>query len=177
MSLSLLVAAVLLLAIERVAYVWVARDPRSFLAVHALVGGSEVEPTRIVERLFALFKLLQASVFAAWIWAHGDGAPWPPEAPPLVLAIAALAIAVGQSLNVAVFRRLGRTGVFYGDRFGAELPWVESFPFTVCPHPQYAGTVLTIWGVFMVARFPQPDWWVLPALETVYYAIGARLES
>jgi phosphatidyl-N-methylethanolamine N-methyltransferase len=35
---------------------------------------------------------------------------------------------------------------------------------------------MTIWGVFLIARFPNPDWFVLPVLETAYYAIGARLE-
>jgi hypothetical protein len=44
-------------------------------------------------------------------------------------------------------------------------------------HPQYVGAVLTIWGVFLIVRFPHGDWLVLPALETVYYALGARFES
>jgi len=32
-------------------------------------------------------------------------------------------------------------------------------------------------GVFVVMRFPKDDWFVLPALETLYYVLGARLEQ
>ena len=39
------------------------------------------------------------------------------------------------------------------------------------------GTVLTIWGIFLAARFPHPDWYLLPAVETVFYVVGAHLES
>lgn len=48
--------------------------------------------------------------------------------------------------------------------------------FTWFGHPQYLGTVLTIWGFFALMRFPAPDWLFVPALETVYYAVGAWLE-
>lgn len=175
MSLPLFLAAAALLAFERGTYVWVARRPRSFLAAVSAIAGARQDPTRVVERLFLGFKILQAAVFAAWWLAHGGVAI--PDAPPSALAAGAVAIVVGQTLNVAVFRRLGRTGVFYGDRFGHDLPRVESFPFSIARHPQYLGAVATIWGLFAIARFPHPDWWALPALETAYYALGAWLES
>lgn len=174
MSLPLLLAAAALLALERASYVWIARRPRSFLAAASTIAGTAEDPTRVVERLFFGFKLLQAAVFAAWWLVHGELAP--PDAPPWALGAGAFAITAGQTLNVAVFRRLGRTGVFYGDRFGHDVPWIEGFPFSVARHPQYLGTVATIWGLFAIARFPHPDWWALPALETLYYGIGARLE-
>jgi hypothetical protein len=46
----------------------------------------------------------------------------------------------------------------------------------VAAHPQYVGVALTIWGVFLILRFPHGDWMVPPALETAYYILGARLE-
>ena len=46
----------------------------------------------------------------------------------------------------------------------------------MCDDPQYVGTVLSIWGFFLVMRFPHDDWLVLPVLETIYYTLGARLE-
>ena len=73
--------------------------------------------------------------------------------------------------------RLGTVGVFYGDRLGHDVAWCERFPFSFCAHPQYVGVVLTIWGFFFGMRFPHDDWFVLPALETLYYAVGARLED
>lgn len=45
-------------------------------------------------------------------------------------------------------------------------------------HPQYVGAVLSIWGFFILLRYPEPDDWVtLPLLETAYYALGARFEG
>jgi hypothetical protein len=36
--------------------------------------------------------------------------------------------------------------------------------------------VLSIWGFFLLMRFPHGDWYVIPALESVYYLAGAYLE-
>jgi methylene-fatty-acyl-phospholipid synthase len=85
-------------------------------------------------------------------------------------------IAGGQTLNLSVFYRLGNVGVFYGDKFGYEIPWCRRFPFSLFKHPQYAGTLLSIWGFFLVMRFPHDDWYLLPILETVYYSLGAYFE-
>jgi len=43
-------------------------------------------------------------------------------------------------------------------------------------HPQYAGTLLSIWGFFLVVRFPHDDWYLLPILETGYYTLSAYFE-
>ena len=53
----------------------------------------------------------------------------------------------------------------------------QAFPFSWLRHPQYVGTVLTIWGLFLTVRFPHDDWYVLPVLETVYYAVEAYFEQ
>src|SRR5262249_14706094 len=83
----------------------------------------------------------------------------------------------GQALNFGVFYRLGATGVFFGDQLGHEVPWCRAFPFSWIAHPQYVGTVLTIWALFLAARFPHPDWYVLPGVATAFYAVSAHLES
>jgi len=80
-------------------------------------------------------------------------------------------------MSAAVFRKLGNVGVFYGNRLGHQLTWVTGFPFNIVRHPQYVGTVLPIWGIFLIMRFPHPDGYVLPLLETLYYALGARWEQ
>jgi methylene-fatty-acyl-phospholipid synthase len=96
---------------------------------------------------------------------------------PIVLGGAAALVVVGQILVIATFYRLGRTGVFFGDRFGYAVRHCREFPFSLLSHPQYVGTMLTIWGVFMALRFPHADWYVLPAVESVYYAAATWLES
>jgi phosphatidyl-N-methylethanolamine N-methyltransferase len=66
--------------------------------------------------------------------------------------------------------------VFYGDKFGYEVCWCRKFPFSLLKHPQYVGALLSIWGFFLAMRFPHEDWYILPALETVYYSLGAYFE-
>ncbi len=58
-----------------------------------------------------------------------------------------LLIAFGQALNVGIYRAIGTDGVYYGFKLGKKVPWVNGFPFSVVPHPQYVGSSLTVWGV------------------------------
>jgi len=169
-----LVCAALLLSIERVCYVWIWHIPGAFGRVCARLTLGPIEALRF---LFRVFKVVQGAVFLIWFWSFSDGRPWPPDASPPILALGVAAIAGGQSLNVSVFQRLGFVGVFYGNRFGYHVPHCETFPFSVFTHPQYVGALLSIWGLFLVMRFPHADWYQLPAIETVYYGLGAHLEQ
>lgn len=166
----LLLAACPLLAVERVAYALIWRRPEVFRAVCHRVGWTD--PVRVLRWLFVAFKVLQCAVFLLWIGGHGGVQPphWPPG---IAGVIAVLAVATGQTLNVSVFVRLGSVGVFYGMRFGHVVQWYTGFPFSLLSHPQYVGTVLSIWGLFLLTRYPAPDWFLLPLLETAYYVIGA----
>jgi phosphatidyl-N-methylethanolamine N-methyltransferase len=175
-SLVALAVAAALLAVERACYVVISRAPRAFrelCARGALAGG----PVAVVERLFYAFKALQLSVFAAWCYVHGDGSLLPAHDSPLVCALASALIVAGQVFVIATFYRLGRVGVFFGDRLGYRVERCREFPFSVLAHPQYVGTIVTVWGLFFAMRFPQDDWYGLPVLETVYYAAGAWLEE
>jgi methylene-fatty-acyl-phospholipid synthase len=178
MTAAALVVAALVLSVERACYVAIARAPESFRARCARPDVARFgPPLAIVEKLFYAFKVIQAAVFAAWCAVHAGGSLRPTCDVPVVLALASGAIVVGQTLSLAVFYRLGRTGAFFGDRLGYQVPWCDAFPFSLLAHPQYVGAVLTIWGVFVVMRFPGDDWYLLPAVETVLYAVGAALEE
>ena len=173
-----LLFAAALLSLERACYAGIARSPGAFrrLCTHPSLARLG-EPVAIVRRLFYGFKVLQLSVFAGWCWLHQPDLAAPPDGGPVALAIGAGLIVAGQLLNASVFYRLGSVGVFYGNILGHEVAWCREFPFSVLAHPQYVGTVLSIWGLFLALRFPHDDWFVLPALETVYYVVGARLED
>lgn len=174
MLVILVVAAAVLLALERATYAFAWHLPERFRALCERFGAND--PVAALERLFYGFKAIQLTVFAGWCLVFASRTGWPPAGlGPARLAGLAL-LAVGQVLNAAVFLRLGRTGVFYGNRFGQATTWVRGFPFALLAHPQYVGAVASIWGVFLVLRFPHPDWVVIPLLETIYYAIGSRLE-
>ena len=54
-----------------------------------------------------------------------------------------------QILNVSIYKAIGADGVYYGVRLGKQVPWVTGFPFNMSlSHPQYVGSVLTVWGCF-----------------------------
>lgn len=169
--------AALVLSLERLCYVGIARATPMFQAYcqHPTMARLGT-PVVIVEKLFYAFKVLQCAVFVGWCYIHGAGALLPGEHTLALIAGSAL-IAVGQTLNWSVFYRLGKVGAFYGNKLGYTLPWHEGFPFDVLKHPQYVGAVLSIWGFFLLMRFPHDDWYWLPVLETLYYAIGAKLEE
>lgn len=178
MTLVALLIAGALLSLERLCYVGIARTPQAFRRWCARPWVAAVgEPIRVVQKLFYGFKLLQASVFLGWCSVHSSGSWVPAVHVPLVLTGAGLIIVTGQVLVWSVFFRLGRAGVFYGDRLGYDVPWCDAFPFSILSHPQYVGTVLTIWGVFLLLRFPGADWYLLPILQTGYYLAGAWLEG
>jgi len=168
------VFAALALSIERLCYVWVWRSPEAFRAVFASAPASQ--PVDALQTLFVGFKTVQLAVFLGWCLVYGDGQLWPPEAGVAAIIVGAGCLGFGQALNVGVFYRLGKRGVFYGNRFGYETSWCRAFPFSLFDHPQYVGTLLSIWGFFLIMRFPAGDWFVIPVIETAYYTLGAHAE-
>ncbi len=174
MTIAAFALAALLLSLERLFYVWAWNWPQRFLAW--CDRGAKGTAVDVLEDAFLLFKLLQAAVFVGWCVLRPPGLIWPGNGGMVPGLTGGSLVLVGQLLNYSVFRRLGRVGVFYGCRFGHPVQWCTEFPFSVLKHPQYVGALLTIWGFFLLIRFPQSDWFFLPALETFYYAAGAYLE-
>jgi methylene-fatty-acyl-phospholipid synthase len=177
LDLGILLIAASLLGLERACFVAVWRRQARFRRAVAAWLGPAASPVNALANLFIIFKALQGAVFLGWCLYFGDGRLLTPDRPLPALAIGTTLIVAGQALNAAVFARLGTTGVFYGNRFGHQVHWRYGFPFSWFRHPQYMGTVATIWGVFIALRFPHPDWIVLPVLETAYYVAGAWLED
>lgn len=164
-----------LLSLERLAYAAVWRAPNAFKRWSER-GATDRSAIDTLAILFVAFKVLQLGVFVGWCLVHNAGRLTPYSSDVRVLVAGGVLIAIGQALNLSVFRALGKVGVFYGNRLGHYVPWRQTFPFTWFDHPQYVGTVLTIWGFFVLMRFPAPDWLFVPVLETVYYVIGIWLE-
>lgn len=170
-------ASALLLSVERLAYYWISNHSDQWLRVCEKPAIAAIgTPTEVVHRLFYGFKIIQVGVFLGWCVYFGQSALPLPTASLGALVLGGLLVAAGMVLNFSVFQRLGATGVFYGRELGQDVPWVQGFPFSAMRHPQYIGTVLAIWGFFVVMRYPCPDWYVLPLLETAYYIVGAHYE-
>ena len=135
------------------------------------------QPVDVLRKLFYGFKGVQLGVFLWWCVVYGQESNTLVSSDTAALGGGALLIVVGQLLNFMVFYRLGKVGVFYGNKLGYTVPRCSLFPFSVLRHPQYVGAVSSIWGFFLAMRFPHDDWYLLPVLETVYYAWGAYLEQ
>lgn len=83
-----------------------------------------------------------------------------------------------QALNVGIYRAIGHAGVYYGFKLGHSVPWVTGFPFNVVRHPQYVGSVLSVWAaaVLFWTQAP-PGTGLLAAYWTGLYVVTAIQES
>ena len=77
---------------------------------------------------------------------------------------------------LSVFYRLGRCWrVLRQPASGTRCRGATAFPvLALRAIRSTSATVLSIWGLFLVLRFPHGDWWLLPALETVVLRASAR---
>ncbi len=55
---------------------------------------------------------------------------------------------------MAAIQAIGKVGIYYGFKLGHSVPWFTGFPFSVVPHPQYVGSVLSVWGVWLMMGTP-----------------------
>ena len=83
---------------------------------------------------FVGFKGIQLGIFFGWCYSYGEGSLTPLTNGLLWLSIGAALVITGQVLNLSVFFRLGQVGVFYGTRFGYDVPWCRAFPFSILRH-------------------------------------------
>ena len=64
-----------------------------------------------------------------------------------------------QVLNISIYRAIGKKGVYYGFKLGSPVPWHTGFPFNVVSHPQYVGSIMTIWGAGGLVWSQAPSGW------------------
>ncbi len=77
-----------------------------------------------------------------------------------------------------MYNAIGKKGVYYGEKLGSKVPWCTSFPFSVVSHPQYVGSVLTIWGVFALVYAQGPaTLWTIAAYWTGLYLVTGLVEQ
>lgn len=76
-------------------------------------------------------------------------------------------VAFGQLLNFRVYQLLGRDGVYYGFRFGKQIPWQTSWPYgnsnslVRFRDPQYVGSMSTLVGLLILGGPIVPlGWWL-----------------
>ena len=89
-------------------------------------------------------------------------------------------VALGQALNVGIYRSIGKVGVYYGYKYGMSVPWCTGFPFNVCcAHPQYLGSALTAYGLVLLAATDAHvlrGWGGLAHVQALQYAYMSFVE-
>lgn len=173
---NVLVISVLLLSLEKMCYMFVFNHPQCFKRFSEGFINQPEPPVKLLGYFLSAFKIIQLGVFVYWwhitsglnIFQNTSNMP--------VMIIGLILIVSGQALNFSVFHKIGNTGVLYGKQFGYPVPWVTSFPYSVLKHPQYVGTLISIWGAFLVMNFSYEYWYAIPAVESVLYILGAEQE-
>lgn len=84
----------------------------------------------------------------------------------------------GQALNTGIYNAIGHAGVYYGFKLGKKVPWVTGFPFNVVSHPQYVGSVLTVWAMaILLGSQGVPQLYLLSGYWTGLYVLTGWMEN
>jgi len=66
---------------------------------------------------------------------------------------------------------LGLDGVYYGTRFGKQIPWVTEWPYSAMSDPQYIGCILTLVGLSLFMP------WHFTLLGIGSYYVNMKIEA
>ncbi|KAI8110979.1 hypothetical protein M9434_004553 [Picochlorum sp. BPE23] len=134
---------------------------------------------RVFESMAWLLKVIQFSSVIAWMYIRMPSGVDVFAIPPLHAVIGVGLVAFGQVLNAGIYQAIGHAGVYYGFKLGHTVPWVDGFPFNVVQHPQYVGSVASVWGmaVLVWSQGPQPELVWLVVYWTFLYICTGVMES
>ncbi|KAK9824170.1 hypothetical protein WJX72_008252 [[Myrmecia] bisecta] len=143
------------------------------------------EPVLAFNLLAWLLKVVQFSAVVWWyvknaeVFSNGKVViidPW--RIPHWSWFAFGVLVAAGQALNLGIFHAIGSVGVYYGTKLGHKVPWHKGFPFNIVWHPQYVGSVLTIWGLTLLVWEQAPKGTaVISAYWTAMYVVTALQEQ
>ncbi|KAK9787879.1 hypothetical protein WJX73_007648 [Symbiochloris irregularis] len=137
------------------------------------------EAVTVFSYIAACGKVLQFGAMVAWLTLSAGKGLWldVTQVRAVQWAVFFVLFLGGQVLNGGVYRAIGKNGVYYGFKLGKKIPWCSGFPFNVVAHPQYIGSVITIWGIVALlwgqapAGFGKLAWY-----WTCLYAVTALQE-
>eukprot|EP00301_Raphidiophrys_heterophryoidea_P011807 c18016_g1_i1.p1 GENE.c18016_g1_i1~~c18016_g1_i1.p1 ORF type:complete len:278 (+),score=45.01 c18016_g1_i1:46-834(+) len=137
------------------------------------------QPVDVMLAIFLANKVIQHTVPFAW---YASVAPIPSlfDLTAYQIGTGFQFIVLGQVLNIAIYRAIGKVGVYYGTRLGRQVPWVSGFPFNLISHPQYCGVVLTVFGLVVLLFTPahcENGLFGLFVVQTTLYVIMGLVEQ
>lgn len=127
-------------------------------------------PVSVFALLVAIAKILQQIGLLGFVAATaGSPLDYVLQASWSAWAVALVLLAIGQTLNTAIYAAIGKDGVYYGFKLGAPVPWCEGFPFNLgFRHPQYVGGFCSQLGIISLVSssslldaglLPLVAWW------------------
>lgn len=143
-------------------YVWLNASKFMSLCKSASLG----DPVDAFATAAVIGKVIQFAAAVAWFLQ--TGATIDPSLAQVVVGVALLA--VGQWLNMAAMKAIGKRGIYYGCKLGYTIPWCTSFPFGTVPHPQYVGSCLSVLGAAVLVWSSTTLSSGLPVLVAVWLA-------
>ena len=148
----------------------------TYAVVAAPVGDNVVD---VIYKFFKINKCFQGGGFAL-LYFLAAPAIRPGEISLFQWVVGANLVALGQALNVGIYRSIGKVGVYYGYKYGMSVPWCTGFPFNVCcAHPQYLGSALTAYGLVLLAATDAHvlrGWGGLAHVQALQYAYMSFVE-
>ena len=177
------IVVLLCLSVERVCYTVVWLFPAHFAHFASrsplrLIGSGQ--PLEAIITLFWVSKCFQFGSLFGWYFATGP-LPSLAEVSLLRWVTGVQLLSMGQLLNAAIYRAIGKAGVYYGYKLGVPVPWCTGFPFNVFSmHPQYCGCVMTIFGagVLMITeRHAHAGFTGLGVAAAAYYVYMSVVED
>lgn len=148
-----LTLAVVIVLTQPILYAYVWTKPKDFAqackqAPLKFAGGHAVDVFAV---LVPIAKLGQQAAVLQWA-----GVPLTKSGVQSVVSLIAgntIALAMlllGQALNYATFKAIGKAGVYYGSKLGKAVPWSSKFPYnTGLMHPQYVGNLASQLAVLL----------------------------
>ncbi|KAF6138826.1 hypothetical protein GIB67_038863 [Kingdonia uniflora] len=129
-------------------YYWLWTYPGTWVSI----CGKTRNPSMVMAQVSHFLKFLQILSLVAtatYPWS------WPPPLYFFPLFI------FGQFLNFRVYQLLGESGIYYGVRFGKNIPWVTEFPFGYIRDPQYVGSIMSLLACLPWVPFQYIFLWIL----------------
>ena len=177
------VAACLGLAVERVCYTVIWCYPDHFAAWTKTLRGTWLNSGEdtIVDVVYGLFKINKFFQYGSFALLYATAPPIHENSISFFQGlVGANLIALGQTLNLGIYRAIGKVGVYYGYKFGIHVPWCTGFPFNVLSaHPQYLGSAMTAYGAVLLTATDAHvlnGWGGLAHVQALAYAYMSYVE-
>lgn len=123
-----------IVSLPHLLYLWVLTHSKSTIAVAKIFHS---EPVDWFANVALFLNVLQIGSIVLWAVPSGrfTGSSLYENITALRLVLGIAMWGVGLVFKTTIFKAIGKRGVYYGSKFGHQIPWVDGFPFSVTGAP------------------------------------------